>query len=87
VYSKKYLVSVEKALANRKCRPVEYLANVRTRMVLEDEFYPIDPGLLSIFNINTPEDYEKACRIFEEAGGESHCEYRRIDQQQNNHLL
>jgi molybdopterin-guanine dinucleotide biosynthesis protein A len=68
VYSKKCLVAVEKTLSDNKRRPVEFLAGVRTRTVLEDELYPIDPGLISTFNINTPEDYVKAQLIVEEGG-------------------
>jgi len=69
VYSKRCLAGVEGALAARRRRPVEFFAGVRTRMVLEDELRPIDPRLLSTFNINTPADYEAACRIFEEGDG------------------
>jgi len=69
VYSKECLVHAERAIAEQKRRPVEFLEGVRMRKVLEDELCPIDPGLLSIFNINTPDDYVRACELYEEEGG------------------
>ena len=68
VYSKECLAGVERSIAEKKRRPVEFLADVRTREASEDELCPIDPGLLSIFNINTPDDYVRARELYEEEG-------------------
>jgi molybdopterin-guanine dinucleotide biosynthesis protein A len=66
VYSKGCLPAVERTIANHKRRAVDLLPAVRMRAIREDELAAIDPDLVSIFNINTPEDYERAKRIIEE---------------------
>jgi molybdopterin-guanine dinucleotide biosynthesis protein A len=86
VYSKECLTTVEKALAGHKRRPVDFLAGVQTRMVSEDELYPVDPGLISTFNVNTPEDYRKARLIIAEGEGDSRHERYRMDDQGKNRL-
>lgn len=39
---------------------------VRSRFISEEAFRRRDPSLLSVVNINRPEDFERASRIFEE---------------------
>lgn len=66
VYSKRCLPAIEKTIASRKRRAVDFLKSVRLRTVLDDEFRSVDPGLVSIFNINTPADYARANLIARE---------------------
>jgi molybdopterin-guanine dinucleotide biosynthesis protein A len=66
VYSRRCLGAVERTIADRKRRAVDLLPSVRLKVIREDELAAIDPDLISIFNINTPEDYERARRIVEE---------------------
>jgi molybdopterin-guanine dinucleotide biosynthesis protein A len=45
-------------------RPVwPVLRNLNTRYVEKEEYLPLDPRMLSFFNINTREDLERANRI------------------------
>jgi molybdenum cofactor guanylyltransferase len=65
IYAKSCLSAVEKTIASRKRRAVEFLSRVRMKKIRDDEFSAVDPDHISIFNINTPEDYERAKRIVE----------------------
>ncbi len=65
IYAKSCLSAVEKTIASRKRRAVGFLSNVRVRIIRNDEFSTVDPDRISIFNINTPDDYERAKRIVE----------------------
>lgn len=87
VYSKECLTSVERAITGKKRRPVEFLASVRTREVSEDELCPIDPELLSIFNINTPKDYKKALEIISEWDDNVYRKPHKMVEKLQNHLL
>jgi molybdenum cofactor guanylyltransferase len=66
IYAKSCLPAVEKTIASRRRRAVDFLSAVRLRRIREDEFSAVDPDYLSIFNINTPEDYRRARLIMEE---------------------
>jgi molybdopterin-guanine dinucleotide biosynthesis protein A len=85
VYSKKCLPTVEKTLADHKHRPVEFFTNVRTRTVHEDELCPIDPGLISAFNVNTPEDYRRARLIVGQTEEDPRSGRYRMDEQWDSH--
>ncbi|MBN2224750.1 MAG: molybdenum cofactor guanylyltransferase [Deltaproteobacteria bacterium] len=65
IYARGCLPAVEKTIASRKRRVVDFLSGIRLRTIRNDEFSLVDPDYLSIFNINTPEDYERAKRIVE----------------------
>ncbi len=65
IYAKSCLSAVEKTIASRKRRAVGFLSSVRVKKIRDDEFSAVDPDYVSIFNINTPEDYERAKRIEE----------------------
>jgi molybdopterin-guanine dinucleotide biosynthesis protein A len=54
------LAAVERALARGDKRLTSYLPDVRVREVGADELRARDPELRSFFNINTPEDLERA---------------------------
>jgi molybdopterin-guanine dinucleotide biosynthesis protein A len=56
----KVLASMRKAGENRLHAIVNF-ANVR--IMLEDEIRALDPEMLSFFNVNTPEDYQRALQL------------------------
>jgi len=60
VYSKNCLGPIERLIRGRDLRIVHFLPEVRVRYVGEEEIERFDPKHLSFFNINTPEDLERA---------------------------
>lgn len=68
VYSRRCVTAIEQTIASRKRRAVDFLSSVRLRMIRDDEFRSVDPDFISTFNINTPEDYERARQIVKELG-------------------
>lgn len=62
VYRVSVLDAVENLLARGIRTPRSLVDTVPTRLVDELELAQIDPGLRSVENLNTPEDYEKALR-------------------------
>jgi molybdenum cofactor guanylyltransferase len=68
VYAKRCLSAVEKTIASRKRRAVDFLSNVRLTTIRDDEFHSVDPDFVSIFNINMPEDYIRAQQFVKEQG-------------------
>jgi molybdopterin-guanine dinucleotide biosynthesis protein A len=63
VYSTSCLPKMKESLESGQ-RPVwPVLRNLNTRYVEKEEYLPLDPRMLSFFNINTREDLERANRI------------------------
>jgi molybdopterin-guanine dinucleotide biosynthesis protein A len=60
VYSKKCLVELETCILNKNYRILEIFDKGPTTLLSETILRKSDPHLLSFFNINTPEDMEKA---------------------------
>jgi molybdopterin-guanine dinucleotide biosynthesis protein A len=60
VYRRKTLPHVESLLAQDKLRPVFLFDAVRTRRVRPEEMVSVDPELYTLWNLNTPEDYQAA---------------------------
>ena len=60
VYSKRCLQSAGHHLEQNKCKIQRALRKHRTRFVSEKVLREKDPELLSFFNVNTPEDLDKA---------------------------
>jgi molybdopterin-guanine dinucleotide biosynthesis protein A len=60
VYRRTILPQVESLLAADRLRPVFLFEAVRTRRVKPDEMVGVDPGLQTLRNLNTPEDYRAA---------------------------
>jgi molybdenum cofactor guanylyltransferase len=54
------LPAVEALLADDRLRPVFLMESVRTRIVSADELRRADPGLQTLRNVNSPEDYTRA---------------------------
>jgi molybdopterin-guanine dinucleotide biosynthesis protein A len=57
VYRRRTLPHVESLLAANRLRPVFLFDAVRTRRVQPAEFVSVDPDLLTLRNLNTPQDY------------------------------
>lgn len=55
---------LERQLAVGDLRPVHLFDKVRTRQIDEDEVRTIDPEGWSFFNMNTPEDYQRALALW-----------------------
>jgi hypothetical protein len=49
-------------------RVVSFFGDVRVRNVAKNEMTPYDPELLSLFNINMPDDLERARTILRARG-------------------
>jgi molybdopterin-guanine dinucleotide biosynthesis protein A len=62
VYRVEVLSVVEQLLAEDRLRPAFLFDLVPTRFVSEAELSDADPGLKTLRNLNTPEDYEAALR-------------------------
>jgi len=65
VYRRSVMPLLKEQLERGELRPIFLYDKVRTRKVHEDEIRRVDPEGLSFFNMNTPEDYEKALMRWE----------------------
>ena len=63
VYSKQCLKPVEQQLIQKKLKIHGFFENVRVKKIPEKIFLEKDPDLISFFNINTPEDLNRAEKI------------------------
>jgi molybdopterin-guanine dinucleotide biosynthesis protein A len=63
VYRRRTLPHIETLLAADRLRPVFLFDAVRTRRVKPEELTSVDPQLLTLRNLNTPEDYRTALSI------------------------
>ena len=68
VYRRRTLPHVEQLLAADRLRPVFLYDAVRTRRVQPSEMAAVDPQLLTLRNLNTPQDYEDALATSRAAG-------------------
>jgi molybdenum cofactor guanylyltransferase len=64
VYRVDVLPAVRKLLAENRMRPAFLFDVVPARIVNADELRDVDPTFESLRNVNTPEDYERALRLF-----------------------
>jgi molybdenum cofactor guanylyltransferase len=69
VYSRNCLAPIESMLTRGKKVIVELFDYVKVKYIEAEEIDRFDPQHLSFFNINTPEDLERAKRISEGAAG------------------
>jgi len=65
-YSKECLLHIERQVGNGDYRIIDFFKFVRVRYMEEKEIKEFDRNLISFFNINTMEDYEKAKMILAE---------------------
>jgi molybdopterin-guanine dinucleotide biosynthesis protein A len=63
VYAKSCLAEMEARLARGQLSITAFLKRMRVRYVEKEEYLEFDPRMLSFFNINYPEDFERANRI------------------------
>ena len=63
VYAKTCLVKMKSQLESGQLSTWQVLQKLHTRNMEKEEYLPLDPRMLSFFNINTPEDFERANRI------------------------
>ena len=71
VYSKQLLSTIEGNLARKRFKIRQSFRKGRVKKIKESILREKDPELLSFFNVNTPEDLERALRI-EEATKNEH---------------
>ena len=62
VYRRTVLPHIEELLASDRRRPVFLFDRVRTRRVSAGDLKDVDPELLTLRNLNTPEDYQAALK-------------------------
>lgn len=63
VYRRTLLPHVEALLASDRLRPALLFEAVRTRRVTPAEVASVDPNLLTLRNVNTPQDYRDALAL------------------------
>ena len=68
VYRRRTLPHVETLLAADRLRPVFLFDAVKTRRVQPTEMALVDPQLLTLRNLNTPQDYDEALATSRAAG-------------------
>jgi molybdopterin-guanine dinucleotide biosynthesis protein A/molybdopterin converting factor small subunit len=66
VYRRSCLALLKQQLERNELRPIFLYDKVRTRKMPEDEIRAIDPEGLSFLNMNSPEEYETALRIWKQ---------------------
>lgn len=65
-YRRTCLGPMEDLLRRGEQKVIAFFPQVRVRVVEEGEMEALDPGHLSFWNLNTPEDWEKAQRLYAE---------------------
>jgi molybdopterin-guanine dinucleotide biosynthesis protein A len=69
VYRVEVLAVVQRLLAEDRLRPAFLFDQVPTRFVSELELADVDPGMQTLRNLNTPQEYEAAVREAEHGAG------------------
>jgi len=69
LYARSILPVLEGRILAGQRRIRQACAGLRTRYVLEDEILKYDPEHLSFFNVNTPEDLERARTVLDKMKG------------------
>ncbi|MFH1783414.1 MAG: molybdenum cofactor guanylyltransferase [bacterium] len=59
VYSKNCIKSIENRFSANNLRVVDFLRDIKLRIIEEKEFREVDSGRACFVNINTPEEYSK----------------------------
>ena len=73
VYSRRCLQAVQNALEHNNLKISNLFNKLRVKEIPESVLRKIDPDLVSFFNINTPDDLEKANRMIKENGYQTTC--------------
>ena len=66
VYRRSVVPLLKEQLERRELRPIFLYDRVRTRKVTEQEIRRYDPEGLSFFNMNAPDDYAQALRLWQQ---------------------
>lgn len=66
VYSRRCLQAVQNALERNNLKIRNFFKKLRVKEIPESVLQKVDPELISFFNINTPDDLEKANRMINE---------------------
>jgi molybdopterin-guanine dinucleotide biosynthesis protein A/molybdopterin converting factor small subunit len=67
VYRRSVMPLLKEQLEQGELRPIFLYDKVRTATVGEDEIHRFDPDGLSFLNMNTPDDYERALKLWQES--------------------
>jgi len=59
-YRRTCLLPIEEAIRAGRQRIISFFDRVRVRYLMPEEVIPLDPELRSFFNVNTPEEWERA---------------------------
>ena len=73
VYSRRCLPAVQNALERNNLKIRNFFNKLKVKEIPASVLQKIDPDLVSFFNINTPEDLEKANRMISKNGNETTC--------------
>ena len=73
VYSRRCLQAVQNALERNNLKIRNFFNKLKVKEIPESVLRKTDPDLVSFFNINTPDDLEKANRMFNENGYQTTC--------------
>jgi len=68
IYSSRCLPHIKKMLDRGKFQVVSFFPAVKVYRLSQEEMQELDPHGLSFFNINTPDDMDRAKKLFEELG-------------------
>ena len=68
VYGKGCIEPIRRRLDADELKVIGFFSDVRVREVAGEEIDQFDPERLSFFNVNTPEDLEKARQLAAELG-------------------
>jgi molybdopterin-guanine dinucleotide biosynthesis protein A len=55
VYSKKCLPAIKKTIEDGRSKIIDFYSMVKIKLIEEQEFHFLDPGMESFINVNTPE--------------------------------
>ncbi len=61
IYSKRCIHPIEQLLEEDNLKIIDFLGEVKTRTIKQEEILKYDPNRFSFVNINTEEDYRKIC--------------------------
>ena len=71
VYSRRCLQTIQGALEQNNLKIRSFFSKLRVKEIPETVLRTMDPGLVSFFNINTPDDLEQANRMINENGNQT----------------
>jgi molybdopterin-guanine dinucleotide biosynthesis protein A len=66
IYSKDCIIHIKRAIEEDNCRVLSFFGDVNIRFLEADELSHFDPTGLTFFNVNTPEELDKARRLVED---------------------